>query len=71
MRGADRAYRRSWYRGFLDLMVNLYPGAAGVVCQEVKHVGCKDTNGIIVFAIENLDGDHVGGISLHSRDEKR
>jgi RimJ/RimL family protein N-acetyltransferase len=35
-----------------------------------KLVGCKDANGVIVFAIENLAGDHVGGISLHSRDEK-
>jgi len=35
-----------------------------------KYVGCKDTDGVIVLAIENLAGDHVGGISLHSRDEK-
>ena len=35
-----------------------------------KYVGCKDTDGVIVFAIENLDGDYVGGISLHSRDDK-
>jgi RimJ/RimL family protein N-acetyltransferase len=35
-----------------------------------KYVGCNDVDGVIVFAIENLDCDHVGGISLHSRDEK-
>jgi RimJ/RimL family protein N-acetyltransferase len=35
-----------------------------------RFVGCKDFNGVIVFAIENLAGEHVGGISLHSRDEK-
>ena len=35
-----------------------------------RYVGCKDTNGVIVFAIENLEGRKVGGISLHSRDEK-
>jgi RimJ/RimL family protein N-acetyltransferase len=35
-----------------------------------KYVGCKDADGVIVFAIENLAGDHIGGISLHSRDEK-
>jgi RimJ/RimL family protein N-acetyltransferase len=35
-----------------------------------KYVGCKDADGVIIFAIENLKGDHVGGISLHSRDEK-
>jgi len=35
-----------------------------------RYVGCKDADGVIVFAIENLAGDHVGGVSLHSRDEK-
>ena len=35
-----------------------------------KYVGCKDADGVIVFAIENLAGEYVGGISLHSRDEK-
>jgi RimJ/RimL family protein N-acetyltransferase len=35
-----------------------------------KYVGCKDADGVIIFAIENLKGDHVGGISLHSRHEK-
>ena len=35
-----------------------------------KYVGCKDNNGVIVFAIEDLQGEQVGGISLHSRDEK-
>ena len=35
-----------------------------------KYAGCKDVDGVIIFAIENLAGEHVGGISLHSRDEK-
>jgi len=35
-----------------------------------KYVGCKDADGVIIFAIENLKADHVGGISLHSRHEK-
>lgn len=35
-----------------------------------KYGGCKDVNGVVVFAIESLEGDHIGGISLHSRDEK-
>ncbi len=35
-----------------------------------KYVGCKDADGVILFSIENLEGEHVGGISLHSRDEK-
>jgi len=35
-----------------------------------KYVGCKDADGVIMFAIENAEGINVGGISLHSRDEK-
>jgi RimJ/RimL family protein N-acetyltransferase len=35
-----------------------------------KHLGCKDAAGLILFAVENLEGDLVGGISLHSRDAK-
>lgn len=35
-----------------------------------KYAGCKDVDGVIVLAIENLAGEYVGGISLHSRDEK-
>jgi RimJ/RimL family protein N-acetyltransferase len=34
-----------------------------------KVTGCKD-NGIIVFAMENLDGVTVGSVTLHSRDQK-
>ncbi len=35
-----------------------------------KYAGCKDADGVILFAIENVEGLSVGGISLHSRDEK-
>lgn len=35
-----------------------------------KFVGCKKHNGIIVFGIETLAGEHVGGISLHSVNDK-
>lgn len=35
-----------------------------------KYIGCKETNGIIVFAVETLAGENIGGISLHSKDEK-
>jgi RimJ/RimL family protein N-acetyltransferase len=35
-----------------------------------KYVGCKQADGVILFAIENLEDEHVGGISLHSADEK-
>jgi len=35
-----------------------------------KYVGCKEVDGVVVFTVENLDGADVGGISLHSCDEK-
>jgi RimJ/RimL family protein N-acetyltransferase len=35
-----------------------------------KYAGCKEADGVILFAIENLEGDHVGGTSLHSMDAK-
>ena len=35
-----------------------------------KYIDCKDADGIILFAIENHAGEHVGGISFHSRYRK-
>lgn len=35
-----------------------------------KYYGCKDADGVIIFTVETLDGENVGGISLHSRDTK-
>jgi RimJ/RimL family protein N-acetyltransferase len=35
-----------------------------------KYVGCKDSDGVMVFAIETHGSIAVGGISLHSRDGK-
>lgn len=35
-----------------------------------KFIGCQESNGVIVLAVENLEGVHVGGVSMHSRDEK-
>src|SRR5262245_37333696 len=35
-----------------------------------RYVGCKEADGVIVFSVDNLDGITVGGISLHSCDEK-
>lgn len=35
-----------------------------------KSVDCKDADGVIVFAIETLEGVNVGGISYHNRDRK-
>ncbi len=33
----------------------------------VKYADCKEVDGVIIFAIENLAGVYVGGISLHSQ----
>ncbi len=57
-------------RQFLQLGIEL---PTSVELQRIaleKYVGCKDADGVVVFAIENLAGDHIGGVSLHSRDEK-
>lgn len=35
-----------------------------------KYAGCKDADGVILFVVETLDGVNLGGISLHSRDDK-
>jgi RimJ/RimL family protein N-acetyltransferase len=35
-----------------------------------KYVGCNDVDGVIMFAVETLEGVNVGGIALHSRDDK-
>jgi RimJ/RimL family protein N-acetyltransferase len=32
--------------------------------------GCRDNGHLIVFAVENLAGDTVGWVTLHSRDQK-
>lgn len=29
---------------------------------------CRDVNGLVLFTIENLDGEDVGGLSWHTRD---
>ena len=57
-------------RQFLQLGIELPTSVELQRTALEKYVGCKDTGGVIVFAIENLAGDHIGGISLHSRDEK-
>lgn len=35
-----------------------------------KWVGCKDAGGVIVFTVESLEGEAVGGISYHTRNRK-
>ena len=35
-----------------------------------NYANCRDMDGVIIFAIENLAGDYIGGISWHSRSPK-
>jgi RimJ/RimL family protein N-acetyltransferase len=35
-----------------------------------KHTDCKDVDGLIIFAIEDLNGNHVGGMSYYNRKRK-
>lgn len=57
-------------RQLLQLGIELPSSVALQKSSLEKYVGCNDANGTIVFAIENLEGVHVGGISYHSRDRK-
>jgi RimJ/RimL family protein N-acetyltransferase len=57
-------------RQFLQLGVELPTSVELQRTTLEKYAGCQYVDGVIVFAIENLEGDYVGGMSLHSRDEK-
>jgi RimJ/RimL family protein N-acetyltransferase len=57
-------------RQVLQLGIELPTSVDEQRCYLEKWVGCRDADGVILFAIENLEGDSVGGISLHSRDLK-
>jgi RimJ/RimL family protein N-acetyltransferase len=57
-------------RQLLQLGVELPTSAELLKSSLEKYAGCKDNNGVIVFAIENLEGVNVGGVSYHSRDRK-
>ena len=57
-------------RRFLQLGIELPTSVDALRSSLEKHLGCSDVDGVILFAVENLRGVHVGGISLHSRHEK-
>jgi len=57
-------------RQFLQLGIELPTSVEILKSTLEKYVGCKDADGVILFAIENHEGVNVGGISLHSRDQK-
>ena len=57
-------------RQFLQLGIELPTSVELQRSSLEKYAGCKDADGVIIFAIENAEGINVGGISLHSRHEK-
>jgi len=57
-------------RQVLQLGIQLPTSVELLKASLAKYVGCKDANGEILFAIEDLQGEHVGGISFHTRDDK-
>ena len=54
----------------LQLGVELPTSVEGLRKALEKWYDCKKADGAIVFIVETLDGENVGGISLHSMDEK-
>jgi RimJ/RimL family protein N-acetyltransferase len=57
-------------RRLLQLGIELPTSVEGLRTMLEKYADCKDTEGVIIFAVENLDGENVGGISLHTRSQK-
>ena len=53
-------------RQVLQLGIELPTSVDALRAELAKRAGCKDVDGVIVFAIEMLDGVKVGGISLHT-----
>lgn len=57
-------------RQVLQLGIEL-PTSVEAKLKEIEaYADCKETDGVILFAIETLEGEAVGGISLHSQDCK-
>lgn len=57
-------------RRLLECAVELPPTIAEAQKFTEENVDFSSTNGRIMFTIENLDGDNVGGINLNSIDER-
>ena len=57
-------------RQLLQLGIEL-PTSVELLKQKLeKYAGCKESDGVVVFAIESLDEVCLGGVSLHSCDDK-
>jgi RimJ/RimL family protein N-acetyltransferase len=57
-------------RQLLQLSIELPTSVDLLKVKLEKYVGFKEADGVIVSAVEDLAGDGVGAISLHSCDEK-
>ena len=57
-------------RQVLQLEIELPTSVAKLKEVLAKYAGCQDVDGIIIFTIEDLEGNDVGGISWHTRSPK-
>jgi RimJ/RimL family protein N-acetyltransferase len=57
-------------RQVLQLGIELPTSVAKLKEVLAKYADCKDVDGVIIFTIEDLEGNDVGGISFHSRSSK-
>jgi RimJ/RimL family protein N-acetyltransferase len=57
-------------RQMLQLGIEL-PASAEAMRERLANLAdCRDADGLILFTIENLDGENVGGLSYHTRNRK-
>jgi RimJ/RimL family protein N-acetyltransferase len=57
-------------RQMLQLGVELPTSAEAMRERLARLADCRDVDGLILFTIENLDGQNVGGLSYHTRNRK-
>lgn len=57
-------------RQVLQLGIELPTSVEAVREWLADHAGCKDKEGLVLFAVETLEGEYVGGMSWHSRNVK-
>ena len=57
-------------RADLQLGIELPTSLEALRSSLEKWLDCKESDGVILFAVETLGGEYVGGLSLHSMDRK-
>ncbi len=57
-------------RQMLQLGIELPTSADAMRARLAERADCRDVDGLILFTIENLDGQNVGGLSYHTRNRK-